>query len=60
MNVIFGIVLQAAGAFILTASAQSPAAVVEEIQGSVLRSWIMSSRARSFVSAPTTGSCSAI
>ena len=35
MNVIFGIVLQAAGAFILTASAQSPAAVVEEIQGSV-------------------------
>jgi hypothetical protein len=26
MNVIFGIVLQAAGAFILTASAQSPAA----------------------------------
>jgi len=35
MNAIFGIVLQAAGAFILTASAQSPAAVVEEIQGSV-------------------------
>src|SRR6516225_4849848 len=35
MNAIFGIVLQAAAAFILTASAQSPAAVVEEIQGSV-------------------------
>src|SRR5215831_19233288 len=35
MNAIFGIVLQAAGAFILTASAQSPAAVVEEIQGGV-------------------------
>src|SRR5262249_48140781 len=35
MNAIFGIVLQAAGAFILAASAQSPAAVVEEIQGGV-------------------------
>jgi hypothetical protein len=35
MNVIIGILLQGAGAFILTASAQSPAAVVEEIQGSV-------------------------
>ena len=35
MNVIIGILLQGAGAFILAASAQSPAAVVEEIQGSV-------------------------
>jgi hypothetical protein len=35
MNVIVGILLQVAGALILTASAQSPAAVVEEIQGSV-------------------------
>jgi len=35
MNAIFGILLQGAGALILTASAQSPAAVVEEIQGSV-------------------------
>ena len=35
MTVSFGIVLQAAGAFSLTASAQSPAAVVEGIQGSV-------------------------
>jgi hypothetical protein len=35
MNAIFGILLQGASAFILTASAQSPAAVVEEIQGGV-------------------------
>ena len=35
MNAIFDILLRSAGAFILTASAQSPAAVVEEIQGSV-------------------------
>ena len=35
MNVIIGVFLQGAGAFILAASAQSPAAVVEEIQGSV-------------------------
>lgn len=35
MSAIFNILLQGAGAFILAASAQSPAAVVEEIQGSV-------------------------
>jgi hypothetical protein len=35
MNVIVGILLRSAGALILGASAQSPAAVVEEIQGSV-------------------------
>jgi hypothetical protein len=35
MNAIFGILLQGAGALILTASAQSPAAVVEELAGSV-------------------------
>ncbi|MFZ2076016.1 MAG: hypothetical protein WAV38_05050 [Xanthobacteraceae bacterium] len=35
MNAIFGFLLQGTGALILTASAQSPAAVVEEIQGSV-------------------------
>jgi hypothetical protein len=35
MNVFIGILLQSAGAFVLTASAQSPAAVVEEVQGSV-------------------------
>jgi hypothetical protein len=35
MNAIFGILLRGAGALILTASAQSPAAVVEEIEGSV-------------------------
>ena len=35
MNAIFAIVLQGAGALILTASAQSPAAVVEEVQGNV-------------------------
>ena len=35
MNVIIGILLQGAGGFILTASAQSPAAVVDEIQGSM-------------------------
>ncbi|MFZ0151761.1 MAG: hypothetical protein WAM72_26105 [Xanthobacteraceae bacterium] len=33
MNAIFGFLLQGTGALILTASAQSPAAVVEEIQG---------------------------
>jgi len=35
MNAVFDILLQSVGALILTASAQSPAAVVEEIQGSV-------------------------
>jgi hypothetical protein len=35
MNAIFGILLQGAAALILTASAQSPAAVVEEVAGSV-------------------------
>ena len=35
MNAIFDILLRSAGALVLTASAQSPAAVVEEIQGSV-------------------------
>ena len=35
MNAIFGIVLQGAGALVLTASAQSPAAVVEELAGNV-------------------------
>ena len=35
MNAIFGILLQGAGALVLTALAQSPAAVVEEVQGSV-------------------------
>jgi hypothetical protein len=35
MNVIVGILLRSAGALVLGASAQSPAAVVEEIQGSV-------------------------
>lgn len=35
MNAIFGFLLQGTGALILTTSAQSPAAVVEEIQGSV-------------------------
>ncbi len=35
MNVIFGILLQGAGALISTAAAQSPAAVVEEIAGNV-------------------------
>jgi len=35
MNSIFGIVLQGAAAFILAASAQSPAAVVEELAGNV-------------------------
>ena len=35
MKAIFEILLQSAGALIVTASAQSPAAVVEEIQGSV-------------------------
>jgi len=35
MNAIFGFLLQGAGALILTASAQSPAAVVEEVAGSV-------------------------
>jgi hypothetical protein len=35
MNVIVGILLQSASALVLTASAQSPAAVVEEVQGSV-------------------------
>ena len=35
MKTIFGILLQSAGTLIVTASAQSPAAVVEEIQGSV-------------------------
>ncbi|MGA8696409.1 MAG: hypothetical protein WB689_21715 [Xanthobacteraceae bacterium] len=35
MNAIFGFLVQGTGALILTASAQSPAAVVEEIQGSV-------------------------
>jgi hypothetical protein len=35
MNAIFGILLQGAGALILTASAQSPVAVVEELAGSV-------------------------
>src|SRR5215467_2173014 len=35
MNVIIGILLQGAGAFILTASAQSPAAVVEDLAGAV-------------------------
>jgi hypothetical protein len=35
MNAIFGFLLQGTGVLILTASAQSPAAVVEEIQGSV-------------------------
>ena len=35
MNAIFSIVLQGAGALVLTASAQSPAAVVEELAGNV-------------------------
>ncbi|MGN6749359.1 MAG: hypothetical protein ACTHJS_12275 [Xanthobacteraceae bacterium] len=35
MNAIFGIVLQGAAALVLTASAQSPAAVVEEVAGNV-------------------------
>src|SRR5215475_518582 len=35
MNAIFGILLQGAGALILSASAQSPAAVVEDLAGSV-------------------------
>jgi hypothetical protein len=35
MNVIVGILLRSAGALVLGASAQSPAAVVEEIQGGV-------------------------
>lgn len=35
MNAIFGILLQGAGAMVLAASAQTPAAVVEEVQGSV-------------------------
>jgi hypothetical protein len=35
MNAIFGILLQGAGAMILSASAQSPAAVVEELAGNV-------------------------
>jgi hypothetical protein len=35
MNAIFGIVLQGAGALVLTASAQSPAAVVEELAGNL-------------------------
>jgi hypothetical protein len=35
MNVIVGILLRSAGALVLGASAQSPAAVVEEMQGSV-------------------------
>jgi hypothetical protein len=35
MNAIFGIVLQSAGVLVLTASAQSPAAVVEELAGNV-------------------------
>jgi hypothetical protein len=35
MNAIFGILLQGAGALISTAAAQSPAAVVEELAGSV-------------------------
>jgi hypothetical protein len=35
MKAIFDILVQSAGALIVTASAQSPAAVVEEIQGSV-------------------------
>jgi hypothetical protein len=35
MNAIFGILLQGAGALVSAASAQSPAAVVEEVQGSV-------------------------
>jgi hypothetical protein len=35
MNAIFGILLQGAGALILSASAQSPAAVVEELAGNV-------------------------
>ncbi len=35
MNAIFGILLQGAGAMVVAASAQSPAAVVEEVEGSV-------------------------
>jgi hypothetical protein len=35
MNAIFGIMLQGAGALVLAASAQSPAAVVEELAGNV-------------------------
>jgi hypothetical protein len=35
MNAIFGIMLQGAGALVLAASAQSPAAVVEELTGNV-------------------------
>jgi hypothetical protein len=35
MNAIFGMVLQGVGALILTAAAQSPAAVVEELAGSL-------------------------
>jgi len=35
MNAIFGILLQGAAALVLTASAQSPAAVVEELAGNV-------------------------
>src|SRR6201997_1678556 len=35
MNVIFGFLLQGTGALISAASAQSPAAVVEEVQGNV-------------------------
>ena len=35
MNAIFGILLQGAGALILSASAQSPAAVVEDLAGNV-------------------------
>src|SRR5690349_7142881 len=35
MNAIFGVLLQAAGALIVSAAAQSPVAVVEEITGTV-------------------------